>query len=67
MAIVDSEELENVCVNFIIDKINKLTDLFISNDNKEVVSKDIIAYDGKYVAVLNVIIQLMVKFYLLML
>lgn len=39
--------LENVCVNFIIDKINKLTDLFISNDNNEVVSKVIIAYDGK--------------------
>ena len=47
MAMVDPEELENVCVNFIIDKINKLTDLFISNDDNEVISKDIIAYDGK--------------------
>ena len=41
------EELEYVCVNFIIEKINKLTDLFISNDDNKVVSKDIIAYDGK--------------------
>lgn len=47
MAIVDPEELENVCVNFIIDKINKLTDLFMSNDDNEVVLKDIMAYDGK--------------------
>ena len=46
MAIVDSEELENVCVNFIIDKINQLTDLFIPNNNA-IASKDIIAYDGK--------------------
>ncbi len=44
---IDPEELENVCVNFIIDKINKLTDLFMSNDDNEVVLKDIMAYDGK--------------------
>lgn len=42
---IDPEELENVCVNFIIDKINKLTDLFMSNDDNEVVLKDIMAYD----------------------
>ena len=47
MAIVDPEELENICVNFIIEKINQLTELLISNDNNEVTSKDIIAYDGK--------------------
>lgn len=47
MAIVDPEELENACVNFIIEKINKLTELLISNDNNEITPKDIIAYDGK--------------------
>ena len=44
MSIVDSEELETICVNIIIEKINGLEELF---DNKKEENKDIIAYDGK--------------------
>lgn len=47
MALVDPEELEEVCVNFIINKIKQLTELFMSNGNNEDIQKDIIAYDGK--------------------
>ena len=47
MALVDPEELEEVCVNFVIDKIKQLTELFKSDENEENPPKDIIAYDGK--------------------
>ena len=47
MAMVDPEELERVCVNFIMNKIKQLTELFISEENDENIQKDIIAYDGK--------------------
>ena len=47
MAIIAPEELENDCVSFIIDKINQLKNLFISNCNNEKASKYIIVYDGK--------------------
>lgn len=35
MAMVDPEELERVCVNFIMNKIKQLTELFISEENDE--------------------------------
>lgn len=47
MALVDPEELEEVCVNFVINKIKQLTELFKSDENNENPSKDIIAYDEK--------------------
>lgn len=48
MSVVDPNELEKVCVNIIIEKINNLTELLLPNHNvEEKTAKDIIAYDGK--------------------
>ena len=48
IALVDPEELETICVNFIIEKINELTNLLIPQENKDSrIEKDIISYDGK--------------------
>ncbi len=46
MALVDSAELEQVCVNIIIKKINQLNELF-NKEKEEGKERDIIAYDGK--------------------
>lgn len=47
MAIIDPEELETICVNFIIKKIEELTELFMPIEDEERVTKDILSYDGK--------------------
>lgn len=39
MSMIDPEELERVCVDFIISKINQLTELFISVENEEDIPK----------------------------
>jgi len=45
MAITDPRELEEVCVKIIIEKIEQLRKLFISDETEK--TKDIISYDGK--------------------
>lgn len=49
MALVDPQELEEVCVKIIIKKVKGLTDLLIKNETNEENEneKDIITYDGK--------------------
>lgn len=50
MALVDPYELENVCVKFIITKINDLCKIFNDNKNtneESIKEKDVISYDGK--------------------
>ncbi len=47
MAVVDPKELEEICVNFIANMVTQLTELFMPIEDKENISKDIIAYDGK--------------------
>lgn len=44
IAIIDPEELEQICVNYIINKIEEYRKIFDIEASKE---KDIIAYDGK--------------------
>ena len=50
MSIIDSEELETICVNIIIEKINGLEELF---DNKKEEDKDIMPMMVKYVVALK--------------
>lgn len=47
MAIIDSEELEELCVKFIIKKINELQLLLIPQKENELQEKEVISYDGK--------------------
>ena len=44
IAITDSKELENICVNYIIQKIKELQEILRIEEKNE---KDIMAYDGK--------------------
>lgn len=44
IAIIDTEELEQICVNYMINKIKDYEKMFNIESNNE---KDIIAYDGK--------------------
>lgn len=44
MAMIDSNELEEICVKYIIKKIEKYEEIF---NIKEAKTKDIISYDGK--------------------
>ena len=48
MAIIEPEELETICVSFILERISKLTNLLLpqkNNDSDD--KKDVISYDGK--------------------
>ena len=47
MAIIDPEELENVCVNFIINKLQQLEKILTDVSNEKEKEKEIISYDGK--------------------
>ena len=47
MAVIDPEELEELCVKFIIKKVEDLQALLISKEENEVKEKEIISYDGK--------------------
>lgn len=44
IGIIDTKELENICVNYMIKKIKELQELFKIEETDE---KDIMAYDGK--------------------
>ncbi len=44
ISIIDTKELEEICVNYMIKKIKELQELFKVEEKEE---KDIIAYDGK--------------------
>lgn len=50
MAVIDPNELEEVCVNIIIKKVTEIVALFGDNQKsqtEEIKEKDIISYDGK--------------------
>lgn len=49
MALVDPNELEEICINIIIKKIKQLSEMFMNEEVKEEndIPKDIISYDGK--------------------
>lgn len=47
MAVIDPEELEELCVKFIIKKIEELQAIFIPKEEEEVKEKEVISYDGK--------------------
>ena len=47
MDLIDPEELENICVHFIMDKVEQLSKMLITIKDNKVPSKDILSYDGK--------------------